>query len=192
MPHLILEDYEQGKISVQSFSDVLRFNLLKNHGGMWIDATIFFFEKFDLIRKLDSSQSFNSLEFSSSKEFLQYKGFTCSWSSFFITSQKNGLFVRTMDSIFREYYRKFRSYTLYFFMDAAYMVCKINGIDCDVLTKIQKCDGDMFLLSKVGNQEFEPSCTPEIFRIPQKLTWSIKITSTNMANTFYNVLLNRQ
>lgn len=72
------------------------------------------------------------------------------------------------------------------------MVCKINGIDCDVLTKIQKCDGDMFLLSKVGNQEFEPSCTPEIFRIPQKLTWSIKITSTNMANTFYNVLLNRQ
>jgi hypothetical protein len=30
-----------GKMTVTHFSDILRFNLLKNNGGLWLDATIF-------------------------------------------------------------------------------------------------------------------------------------------------------
>lgn len=185
---IILEGFERGKVSVQTFSDILRFNLLKNNGGMWIDATIFFMNEYDLTLKLKDGQSFNTLEFASSGEFLNYKGFECSWSGFFIASKKNGLFVRTMDAIFREYYRMYGTYTLYFFIDAAFMVCKINGIDNDVLMKSQKCDGDMFLLSKVGNCQYTDSCMAEIKKLPQKLAWNIKLSEN--AETFYAKLLN--
>ncbi len=43
---IIEKDYLKGKISVQTFSDILRFNLLKNNGGLWIDSTIFFKSRF--------------------------------------------------------------------------------------------------------------------------------------------------
>ncbi len=66
---MVLEGFETGKISVQTFSDILRFNLLKNNGGMWIDATIFFVNNYDLIGRLGENQSFNTLEFASSREF---------------------------------------------------------------------------------------------------------------------------
>ena len=185
---IVLEGFEKGIVSVQTFSDILRFNLLKNNGGMWIDATIFFMNEYDLTAKLDENQSFNTLEFASSGEFLNYKGFECSWSGFFISSKKNGLFVRTMDAIFREYYREYGSYTLYFFIDAAFMTCKVNGVDNDVLMKSQKCDGDMFLLSKVGNCQYTDSCMNEIGKLPQKLAWNIKLSENK--DTFYAKLLN--
>ena len=185
---MVLEGFETGKISVQTFSDILRFNLLKNNGGMWIDATIFFVNNYDLIGRLGENQSFNTLEFASSREFLNYKGFACSWSGFFIASKKNGLFVRTMDAIFREYYKKYGTYTLYFFIDAAFMTCKINGVDDDVLMKSQKCDGDMFLLSRVGNYPYNEACMTEIGKLPQKLAWNIELSKNE--RTFYTVLLN--
>lgn len=184
---LILKGFEEGKVSVQTFSDILRFNLLKNNGGMWIDATIFFLNEYDLIGKLDESQSFNTLEFACSREFLKYKGYACSWSGFFIASKRNGMFVRTMDAIFKEYYKIYGTYTLYFFIDAAFMVCKVNNVDNNVLMKSQQCDGDMFLLSKIGNCQYDESCMTEISKLPQKLAWNIKLSEKK--ETFYAMLL---
>lgn len=184
---LILKGFEEGKVSVQNFSDILRFNLLKNNGGMWIDATIFFLSEYDLVGKLDESQSFNTLEFTSSRNFLKYKGCDCSWSGFFIASKKNGLFVRTMDAIFREYYKTYGTYTLYFFIDAAFMACKVNHVDNNVLMKSQQCAGDMFLLSKIGNSQYDESCMTEISKLPQKLAWNIRLSENK--ETFYAKLL---
>lgn len=184
---LVLKGFNEGKISVQTFSDILRFNLLKNNGGMWIDATIFFLNEFDLVGKLSESQSFNTLEFASSRDFLKYKGYDCSWSGFFIASKKNGLFVRTMDAIFREYYKTYGTYTLYFFIDAAFMACKVNNVDNNVLTKSQQCNGDMFLLSKIGNSQYDESCMSEIGKLPQKLAWNTKLSENK--ETFYSVIL---
>lgn len=186
---LILKGFKDGRVSVQTFSDILRFNLLKNNGGMWIDATIFFLNEYDLMGKLDENQSFNTLEFASSGEFLKYKGQTCSWSGFFIASKKNGMFVRIMDAIFREYFKKYGTYTLYFFIDAAFMTCKVNGVDDNVLTKSQTCDGDMFLLSKIGNRPYNESCMSELTKLPQKLAWNLKMSGDN--NTFYARLLSK-
>ena len=50
----ILKDYNEGKISVQTFSDILRFNLLKKNGGVWIDATIYFEKEYNLLNRLET------------------------------------------------------------------------------------------------------------------------------------------
>lgn len=50
---LLIKKYQTGKISNTQFSDILRFNLLKNHGGIWIDSTVFIAKKIQIPDKLD-------------------------------------------------------------------------------------------------------------------------------------------
>lgn len=41
MPDWVVDKYRSGVISKTNFSDLLRFTLLSQHGGVWLDATIF-------------------------------------------------------------------------------------------------------------------------------------------------------
>lgn len=183
----IIEGFENNRISIQTFSDILRFNLLKCNGGMWIDATILFFSRVDLTAALEF-QSFNSLEFSSSHTFFKYKEKQCSWSGYFIASVKNGEFVTLVDFIFQNYYLDYKEYTTYFFIDIVLMLCKLNEIEEGVLDKTLKIDHDMFLLAKVRNREYDELLMREIKRIPQKLSWKISEKKLG-GNTFLSEIL---
>ncbi len=46
IPEFILEKWEKGQITHAHFSDILRVNLLYEHGGIWIDATTYFTDVF--------------------------------------------------------------------------------------------------------------------------------------------------
>ncbi|HEM6271228.1 TPA: glycosyltransferase [Streptococcus suis] len=182
----IIDEFYKGNISIQTFSDILRFNLLMNNGGVWIDATILFLNEFDLFKGLEN-KSFNSLSFSSSKNFLKYKDEECSWSGYFIASRKNGHFVTVMNNLFQEYFLIYKNYPIYFFIDALFILCKINKIDDDVLSKTDSVFGDMFLLSKLYNEDYNNYSLRLIKRVPQKLSWSHS-GDMNLKNSFFNKL----
>lgn len=181
----ILNGYMKGNISVQTFSDVLRFNLLKNNGGIWIDSTIFLIDNFDLLKGLEN-KSFESVCFASSHSFLQYKNASCSWSGYFIASRKNAILVSVIDEVFREYYLKYRTYSIYFFIDAVFMICKIYGIDGDVLSKVQEKSGDMFLLSHLLDAKYDDAVMPLLTMVPQKLRWNYQ---SETSGTFYQCVV---
>lgn len=183
----IVKDFYAGKISIQTFSDILRFNLLYLNGGIWIDATIFFREKFDIFKGLEN-KSFESLCFNTSENFLKYKNEKCTWSGFFIASRKNGLLVQVMNDIFEKYYLKYHSYPIYFFIDAAFMIVKVHGIDDHVLDKVQKSDMNMFDLIKILNFEFYDEEFTDNTLIPQKLSWFAKINTNEDYKTNYDYL----
>ena len=185
----IIKDFEKDKISVQTFSDILRFNLLKNNGGMWIDSTIFFSSKFNLLEEL-KEKSFTSLEFSTSRDFLKYEDVECSWSGFFIASRKSGLFVRAVDEIFKQYYLKHQTYSTYFFIDAVLMICKKYGLDDCVLNKTLKTAGSMFALASLLEQQYDGDVVEIIKSVPQKLRWNCD--KVNRQNTFYGWVLSRE
>lgn len=186
---LIINDFERGKISIQTFSDILRFNLLKNNGGIWIDSTIFFLEKYDLFESL-KEKSFESINFSSSNSFLNYKNKKCSWSGYFIASRKNSIIVTAINNIFEEYYIKYKTYSIYFFIDAIFMICKIYKIDDDALGKIKKDENDMFLLNKILDEPYDENTIKLICKIPQKLKWFY--SPTNNSRSFYNNIVNHK
>ena len=48
LPDYVFRKLAEGKITLTHFSDILRFNLLKLHGGLWMDATLY------AVRPLDS------------------------------------------------------------------------------------------------------------------------------------------
>lgn len=172
----IIEGFHTGNISVQTFSDILRFNLLKKNGGMWIDATIFFTSRFELVENLND-KSFESVQFASSGSFLEYKGEKCSWSGYFIASRKEGILVSAADYVFEQYYLKYKTYSIYFFIDALMMLLKLNNIDDGVLDKVQRNQGDMFILGKLIAEDYSNWYYPVISMIPQKLQWGFKISA---------------
>lgn len=183
---IIIEDFKKGKISVQTFSDILRFNLLKNNGGIWIDATIYFASKYDMLSNLEM-KSFESVIFSSSESFLQYQGLKCSWSGYYISSRKDGVFVSIMNDIFRKYYLEYKTYSIYFFIDAAFMICKKYKVDDGVLDKVQHNKNSMFLLSQILSCTYDERLLEQIKAIPQKLSW-FGVQDVKKNDSVYNIL----
>ena len=171
---LIIENFEKGKISIQTFSDILRFNLLKNNGGMWIDSTILFNDEYNLFSNLEY-KDFESINFSSSAYFYSYEDEICSWSGYFILSRKNGYFVSLMNTIFEEYFLKYGTYSLYFFIDVAFMACKRKKVDNDILNKTHYSPYDMFLLQNISLNQYDSYVYEVLKKIPQKLSWNSKI-----------------
>ncbi len=184
----ILQAFYADKVSVQTFSDILRFNLLKNNGGIWIDATILFPGKFDLLKALDN-KSFTTLAFSTSRDFLQYGEDVCSWSGFFIASRKNSLFVRAVDAVFQQYFLKYRTYSTYFFIDITMMLCKKYRLDGGVLDTPLYTPRNMFALAPMLHRSFDVNIWEYIGAIPQKLFWNISDTSAD--DSFYHWLLSQ-
>lgn len=184
----LIVGFKSGKISIQTFSDILRFNLLKNNGGIWIDSTIFFTCKFDLIEGLKTN-SINTLAFNSSKNFLQYKNCVCSWSGYYFASRKNSVFTCVMNDIFEFYYLEYKSYPIYFFIDAALMICKVNKIDNDALSKIKESWGDMAFLANVLMKECSPAGCYIAGVVPQKLSWFINPDAYSPKSYFNRVIL---
>ena len=187
---IILRDYYKGKISVQTFSDILRFNLLKNNGGIWIDSTIFFTREYNLLEGL-RNKSFESVCFPTSSKFLKYKDMECSWSGYFIASRKNSVLVQAVNEVFEKYYLEYGTYSLYFFIDATLMVCKLNHIDDDVLSKVHYNSNDMFFLLNNLNRSYDETMMGKIDSIPQKLNWAFKYR-TKEEDTFYTKLIQRK
>ena len=152
---------------------MLRFNLLKNNGGIWIDSTIMFFNKMDLLKNLNN-KPIESLEFSSTRYFMKYEKYNCSWSGYFFASRKGSLFVKVVDEVFREYYLKYKDYSTYFFIDMVLMMCKKYGLDDNALDNIHFADGDMMLLLRTLGDEYNKCYLSQYEAVPQKLEWRYK------------------
>lgn len=183
----ILDGFENGKISIQTFSDILRFNLLKNHGGLWVDATIYFLKPYPIFEQLEN-KSYESFAFKDTIDFLIYKGNKCSWSSYLQAARKGSVLIGAMDFIFQEYYLKYGDYGLYFFIDAALMICKIMKIDDCVLDKVNYCKGSAFSLSKLLDKPYDNEVKKDLERLPQKLYWWYNPKNEN-EDTFFNRLI---
>ena len=186
----LLAGFRDGKISIQTFSDILRFNLLKNHGGIWIDATIFFSRPFDLLSGLENN-SVNSVVFNSSKYFLRYRGECCTWSGFYFAARKNAVLVCAMNDIFESYYLKYQNYPIYFFIDAALMLCKRNKIDADALSGTHQTWADMFFLGNNLNSPYSVAGDCLAGLVPQKLAWFARIDSAQ-TETYYGKIVNER
>lgn len=46
----IIDKFKRGKITFAALSDVIRFNLLSRHGGLWLDATLCVSDEFKNIK----------------------------------------------------------------------------------------------------------------------------------------------
>lgn len=172
------------KITIQSFSDLLRFHLIKKYGGIWIDSTVFFIKKINF-EECISKFNFFTIEDINTKNHLTYKNNHSSWSSFLIGGKKESPLFECLYELFSNYY--LNNYKkIYFLVDACVMLCKVYKIQNDVLNKYHLETYDIFYVA--NNMNSKKTFNFNNLTI-QKLNWRInidKLSSESLINRLFS------
>lgn len=77
IPNNILNKVNEGKIDLTNFSDIIRFNLLRNKGGYWIDSTVIISPTFkEYIRNNENNYFFSLCESRKNYHNISYNQWT--------------------------------------------------------------------------------------------------------------------
>lgn len=189
IPNYIVEKYNNGIIGHAHFSDIIRMLLLRDYGGIWIDATVF-------CSKNLPNNIFNRVFFSCKSDLIETDYISkMQWTSFIMGGQKNSLFYRYTTDFYLEYWKRENYIIDYLFIDyIIYLGYKnIKNIKIAIDNNpINNTKRDVF--SMIFNQEFNEDKYREIISSDTyfyKLSWREKfIIKTNEGkDTFYNYFL---
>lgn len=179
IPEYILEKVNKSQISLTHFSDIMRFNLLKNNGGLWVDATVFWtnplsYENYEYLYTCGGYSS-EDLE-----DFFVTRG---KWTGFLIGGKEgNPLFV-FMDNFFREYWKENTYLVDYFLIDYALRYAyekNIGSFKEYVDTVAEGNNPQLFELSKLVNKPYNEEKISQLTKntIAFKLSYKRKIELT--------------
>lgn len=167
----IISLFEAEKISIQTFSDILRYNLIYKYGGVWCDATLMFFEKIDFEDKIKNNDYYSLNINCKEKEKLWGKVYNLTYTTFFFATKKESPIMDAINKAYIEYYKKYDFVIDYFLNDYLTILAMIHNLEKDTLNRIEKNEGNPFyLLNKIQNKDLmveEKECK----KCPQKLTW---------------------
>lgn len=171
-----IDAFENNRITIQTFSDILRFSLLSQNGGVWIDSTLYIPNRIEFTEL--SVNGFYSCYTKKEDDFFQYKEYNLCWSSFLIATSKNHPLSFNMVKLFKEYIVRNKTNDIYFLIDIFLMLNFINhvGDDCILQNKTKNIlDGDFNFLSKNLNKKAEEFSINEAMKCPQKLNWRFEV-----------------
>lgn len=104
LPDYIIKKYQSGAISPTHFSDILRISLLIEHGGTWIDSSVFV---------TDFDKNLYDKDLFMFKNILKENSSIIS-SNWFITAEKNNPILRATQDLLFDYWRHNDSVDRYF------------------------------------------------------------------------------
>ena len=115
IPTDITEKYKKKELSAAHYSDIVRFSLLYQYGGIWMDATLF-------VSSYATAEMFEGVFFSlyhppldtnkMERTICDYK-----WSGFFLAGQKGGSHFKHIRDLYIYYVRKYPIFIHYLIMD---------------------------------------------------------------------------
>lgn len=148
--HPVIEKkFKEGIIPIQQFSDVLRVELLKTYGGLWLDATMFITS--DLENELNSR--FFTLKHGTQTRFVS----NGRWSISCIGAEKAHPLFMFLSDAFKRYYSKYDKLVDYFLMDYLVDIAyeNISRVSVDV-DSIAKNNPDVYFLQSNFDKKFDP------------------------------------
>ena len=177
----ILRRLDENSITIQTFSDLLRAKLLYQHGGFWLDATIFVTNK----PKTEQNQHFFSIKRTGNSQFVSNRN----WAAFALgSSQKNPLFKFLGDMLEQHF---FQNSTLidYFLVDYLIAIAYENILMAsEQIENLPINSSDCYRLLSSLNDPFEPLNYDQICRADglHKLNW--KVTAPKGTQCTYHKL----
>lgn len=106
--------FEKGKFSLTHFSDLVRFNLLKNHGGVWIDSTLLFLRPLGVPAALGTITTRRSTS-SPTHENVSLQR----WASYLLGGPRNLLAWQFINDFFERYWERHDQLINYHLVDYA-------------------------------------------------------------------------
>lgn len=182
----IVDKFRNGIISPMYFSDALRFNLLKNHGGLWLDATDFVIDEItdDYFSDLCTVSGLPDNE-----HFFIAEG---RWHTALFGGSKNHPLFQFMDNFFSKYWKENDESVDYFMTDYALEYAYQNNIGNFkeyIDSNKGKVDPQFVNLQPHLNDLFNSKQWDEYVKNTKifKLTYKMKFNEDD--NTFYKFII---
>ena len=185
IPPAVIDKYKKGLITKTNFSDILRFALLSQKGGAWMDSTIFCSgsinpELFDY--QLYSIKNSNYDKFNIARR---------KWTAYFWFAKQNSYFTRRVFQFFCAYWEKYDALIDYFLVDhIIYFLYQNDPLCKEMLDSIPVNNPNVSFLQDCLSKEFDASEWNSLKENTCffKLNWKSEIANEN-ADTFYNKLI---
>ena len=101
LPDHIIDRFEKGHMMYAGFSDIIRTSLLYQHGGIWMDATIYMLHPLDEIVENSTFYSLRSVD----DEVDSFSLLLGHWSGFFMGCGKGNHILGLWNKLFVEYWK---------------------------------------------------------------------------------------
>ena len=184
LPEYVIEKYEKGIIAHVHFADLLRTELLAEHGGTWIDATVLVMNDKIPSYMLDD----NLFMFQKLKPGLDGNVIRC--SSWFITASAHNKIILAQRYLLREYWKKNDKVIDYFFFHHFMsLIADFYSEDWGRMIQFPNSAPHILLLmlfNQYNQEKFE--AVKEICPI-QKLSYKLDNNLVSKNGTYYDILL---
>ena len=120
LPEYITKKIEDGQISKAHFSDILEVNLLEQHGGLWIDATVLVTEPLENYKQFWKLPLYTQKFYQEKSNFCQFADNPSygRWATFIIgAAVKHNPIFAFMRDFYNEYWKEFDEILDYCLMD---------------------------------------------------------------------------
>ena len=169
LPDYVLGKVNSGAITLTHFSDIVRFGLLHEYGGLWLDSTIFvaggipeyiFGLDYYTVRRPCPVRNYNIVK--------------NRWTNFLHASRKGNLLCRFMLDFFLEYWKTHTSLIDYFLIDYALYIAYTEIPRCRaILDSVPVVNCDIYRLESLLNDKWDL----EVFRAVERDTHFSKLTN---------------
>lgn len=148
IPYRIETLFNEGKISYAHFSDILRFNLINQNGGLWVDSTILLTSPID---EAIFEQQFYSIKIQEFGNFIS----RCRWCGFFIVGAKHNKLTSTVCDIFNRYWAHEDCLIDYFLIDYAINIAYESDTEIkNIIDNINPSNPHIYSLSSCLSENY--------------------------------------
>ena len=152
LPDFVIEKFNEGKLSIQHFSDIIRFALLHKYGGYWIDATYFINTPLTNV-----NTSFYTLKlkhcWTHTHPFID-----CSYSINFMAVPKNSFIATYGYNALIYYLKKYKYFISYLLLDYIIYIAFINVPEFkEIINTLPSISCDIFSLDGKLNLDYNES-----------------------------------
>ena len=172
LPAWVIEKFEAGKMSITALSDILRVALLAEHGGFWIDSTVFISHRFPM--------EFIQRDYYAQRMYdpVKWKHEACKgrWCGFLMGGKPNNVIFRLLRDAFFEWWKEHDSVVDYVILDY-FLLAGYKQVPAirDQVDHLPDNNPDVFEMYKVLHLPY----TSELY---EKLT-----TNTNLHKLTYKI-----
>lgn len=150
IPEHILKKFNEEKITITHFSDILRVELLYKYGGIWMDATILM--NGELSREIYKNK-FYTIKHGLFSEYHVCKG---KWSGYFLGSCPQNPFIGFLRDCFNEYWKKEDRLVCYLLIDC-FIAIGYESIDSfkNQVDEVMVNNSNVYYIDDYGNEIYD-------------------------------------
>ena len=183
-PDIVWKQFDEGKLRIQHLADMIRVQLIRRYGGLWLDASIF-------CNGIISENVFKLPIFSIKGNCLPFFVSENKWTTFVIGGQANNILCSFLDDFFIEYAKTSKPFIDYYMFDCAIALAyrNIQTIRED-LDNLPLFEQDIYWLNE---NLYSDHNTTDIKQIPlfSKLAWRKFTENIPPEHSLYNILLQK-